>query len=204
MRIYRGDAKCAGCGVSGKDKPRWHKDKLCDDCSQIMKLGKGVLADYSGGFTLFRFHPYYLNEVTLSRPKTEDELELELAITKQNTQYVNKQVNLDFAESPVYLSDINNKEGSSTELSNAFKDLLKTMDCGIKQSYDQQLYEKEAYSKMSITLQNNTATAVVKFLKSLAKYSYRIKSDAEAKGKSLLVQMSEGGLKLGDLNKNLK
>jgi len=43
--MYKGKECCQGCGKDGTQKPRYSKDKLCEDCKKIMELGKAVTSE---------------------------------------------------------------------------------------------------------------------------------------------------------------
>lgn len=41
-KLYRGKQKCAGCGRTGEEYPRYDKDGLCLECYEKLKLGREV------------------------------------------------------------------------------------------------------------------------------------------------------------------
>jgi len=46
MKKYEGEKPCQGCGKSGKECPRIHINKLCDDCLKVYTIGKELRNDY--------------------------------------------------------------------------------------------------------------------------------------------------------------
>jgi hypothetical protein len=38
--MYKGKETCQGCRKSGIEKPRWDKDRLCEECNDLLKLGQ--------------------------------------------------------------------------------------------------------------------------------------------------------------------
>ena len=42
MKMYKGKQKCAGCGRTGEEHPRYDKDGLCLECYEKLKLGREV------------------------------------------------------------------------------------------------------------------------------------------------------------------
>ena len=63
MNYYTGDAKCAGCGRTGKEKPRIYKDWLCDSCKRLLALGKAKDVELKIEYTCIKQHYYaYRND----------------------------------------------------------------------------------------------------------------------------------------------
>ena len=54
-KLYKGKQKCAGCGRTGEECPRFEKDGLCHDCAEKLQLGREVAAQLATEYSEVRF-----------------------------------------------------------------------------------------------------------------------------------------------------
>ena len=54
-KLYKGKQKCAGCGRTGEECPRFEKDGLCHDCAEKLRLGREVAAQLATEYSEVRF-----------------------------------------------------------------------------------------------------------------------------------------------------
>lgn len=53
--LYRGKQRCAGCGRTGEECPRFEKDGLCYNCAEKLQLGREVSAQLATEYSEVRF-----------------------------------------------------------------------------------------------------------------------------------------------------
>lgn len=53
--LYKGKQRCAGCGRTGEECPRFEKDGLCHDCAEKLRLGREVAAQLATEYSEVRF-----------------------------------------------------------------------------------------------------------------------------------------------------
>lgn len=53
--LYKGKQRCAGCGRTGEECPRFEKYGLCHDCAEKLHLGREVAAQLATEYSEVRF-----------------------------------------------------------------------------------------------------------------------------------------------------
>jgi len=60
MGYYTGIKVCAGCKKSGKEKPRFEADSLCEECKTALKKGYNLINDENESYIRVRQHHHAL------------------------------------------------------------------------------------------------------------------------------------------------
>jgi len=53
---YFGKEPCHGCGKTGAENSRFNKNRLCEDCNELLKLGKSITIDQAVSYVEFFQH----------------------------------------------------------------------------------------------------------------------------------------------------
>lgn len=64
MKLYEGNQPCAGCGRTGKEKPRNSKDGLCHECREALILGRSMIKERNLERNYYRLPEFMETNIT--------------------------------------------------------------------------------------------------------------------------------------------
>lgn len=173
FRHYTGKKLCPGCKISGEVKYRYGADELCEDCKNLIRLGKTVKAEPKN-FSVIERSSYTLGSA--SRYKSGD---------NSNSTFVR-------SGKPYYDS------GTSRLLCDALNKLMGTLNEGLKPDWEYRVQIEDNWTDLTIYIKTDTALAYFEFIDAIAKYGRSIAKEEFERGKNLLVGLNSGDLTLKD------
>lgn len=177
MNYYTGDAKCAGCGKTGREVSRDYKDSLCSNCKRLLALGRAKDIELKVEYANIKQH-YHAYSSSRVNDFVHDMLTmLNNPTAPANTPYFSFKST--FGDNcQCYRIDV--------KLVEPLKKFFHELD-----SYCNEL--KDAYNRM-----DKDAEQAVKEVKD------RIYNEGVAKGRELLRQLNSGEITLDDFSKPVK
>lgn len=187
MRYYKGPKPCAACGISGIEKSRSSADSICHDCTDFIKLGKGVKLQ-TDKFVVVNVRGYSAKRFVYT-PQDDN----------GNSDYKRNKT----TENPPYLSDLN-KKGSSEHLLQGMRHLLQSLNEGEKSKIVATMYMDDSGFGNALYLKENVAIGFMEFYTAFAEYARRLKQESFEEGTKLLVGLNNGTISLERFNETLK
>lgn len=182
MKAYKGHKPCAGCAVSGTEKPRPTADGLCEECNRYLEIGRGTKLDGTG-FSIVYLNPSQADSISARHNKTR-EYPASLG-----------------AKSPIQLTGTGSKK-----IIEAMNKFLRTISIGEKNEYeyDFTMFRPKTYDKDYVfVFRTEVAIALCRFYDEFAKYTHNVYKAGKGDGSNLLFSLHKGDITLKELNEEL-
>ena len=181
-KIYQGKEVCQGCGKPGTEASRYSKDELCKSCSEILKLGLAKDFKDKEEYTSVSSWPTSLQSLDFGDHTLSDLLRG--LLDGLHNPHAESTGNLFHPFNPL------NIHGSvfhkiPTRVVEPMKEFFEKIQSVIKEIKQ----EKDGLPKMA--------------KEAVQEEKNRIYNDGIEMGRSLLIQLNQGSITIGDFEKNL-